>query len=467
MKQKILTIIISIFAIHSQIFAYQIDIRIEGLKSCEILLTRHFGEQQLIVDTAQINDIGLGSFTQLGHLQKGIYMVVLPKSKYFEILVSSDDDFSISTDTVDLFFNLNIIEAEESSNFLQHQKNVIKKQKLMMMLKDGLRRMDSNDRNKDDFENKLKQVGQEIKNLNEQFLTAYHGTFAAQIVKSTIPIEVPDFQNTEGTLSNDSLIWMKSLMYYKQHYFDNFNLKEDGMANTPIIYGKANSFFNKVVYQDPDSINKAIKHIFDVLQPSDAIKKYLLSFILSNYNKNDKLGFEDVILFTMENYVDNIDLLVVDYKTRNDILFKLNYLKKTAIGEKAPNLKGVNSQGGFTSLHNIEAQYTLLLFWNPECPHCEEEMSKIISFYNTYKQFGIEIYGFCTHSNFRIWQDYVHSKNLTWTNVYDPENSTSFREIYQVYYTPKIYLLDQDKYIVIKSNNSSDILDYIKNHPKR
>ena len=53
---------------------------------------------------------------------------------------------------------------------------------------------------------------------------------------------------------------------------------------------------------------------------------------------------------------------------------------------------------GVVNLHKIEAPFTVLFFWDPDCGHCKKSMPKMLEFYDDFKDKGVEVFA-------RLYQD--------------------------------------------------------------
>ncbi len=62
--------------------------------------------------------------------------------------------------------------------------------------------------------------------------------------------------------------------------------------------------------------------------------------------------------------------------------------------------------------------------------------------------------------------DYVNAHNLEWLNVWDPYNTSNFRNNYDIYSTPVIYLLNKDRKIVAKRIGVDQIVQMMDNLSK-
>ena len=121
-------------------------------------------------------------------------------------------------------------------------------------------------------------------------------------------------------------------------------------------------------------------------------------------------------------------------------------------------------------MHDIEAKYTLICIWESTCGHCKKEMPKLERIYDQWNPRGLEIFAIGNDFEPEPWQEYLREKELTkWVNVSDNPlinaqdsataliyggvtnlESLNFRTTFDVYATPKMFLLDEDKNILAK-----------------
>ena len=121
------------------------------------------------------------------------------------------------------------------------------------------------------------------------------------------------------------------------------------------------------------------------------------------------------------------------------------------------------------SLHGIKAKYTILVFWDPTCSHCKTEIPKLCQYYDSVKTKGIslEVFSVGIESDIELWKKFIRDNKLGWINVTDLYNQTNFRNYYDIYSTPVIYLLDEQKRIIAKRLDTEKIRDFINNSEKK
>ena len=136
------------------------------------------------------------------------------------------------------------------------------------------------------------------------------------------------------------------------------------------------------------------------------------------------------------------------------------------IGQPAMDMRMVDSTDQqVVPLSSVKAKYTILIFWSPTCGHCKTEMPKFDSLYRAVlKKYDVKIYAVEAEDEDAKWKDYIRDNNLQtgWIHVHDPKHVTNFRAFYDVYSTPTVYLLDENKIIRGKRIDHKNIVGLIE-----
>jgi protein-disulfide isomerase len=140
-------------------------------------------------------------------------------------------------------------------------------------------------------------------------------------------------------------------------------------------------------------------------------------------------------------------------------------LMANLIGAKAADLEMLDTTGKPLPLYQVTADYTVVIFWDPTCGHCKEELPRIDSVYREkWKAHNVKMYGVLSADSKEDlkpeWLKYIREHNLgEWVNVYQTKEieaanfaaqKPGYRQLYDVTLTPTIYLLDKDKNIIAK-----------------
>jgi len=162
------------------------------------------------------------------------------------------------------------------------------------------------------------------------------------------------------------------------------------------------------------------------------------------------MGMDGVFAVLAEKYYLGGQAWWADQKLLDKISERVNALKPNLIGKVAPDLWLPDPNGKYFRLSNINSKITVIFFWDPECSHCKKEMPKLKSVYDNYKKYGLEVYAVYTQGDQPKWMESISKNDLTWINVWDPTFSSNFRNLYDIYSTPVIYVLDSGKKIIAK-----------------
>jgi thiol-disulfide isomerase/thioredoxin len=117
----------------------------------------------------------------------------------------------------------------------------------------------------------------------------------------------------------------------------------------------------------------------------------------------------------------------------------------------------------FTTLSSVKAKYTILVFWDVECGHCQTEIPKLLEVYHELKKtVDLKVFSVYTLNEFDKWKKYIIKNKLDFVNIYDPIHLNNVKEKYDIFSTPKVYVLDKDKKIKSKHMPVDKIPELIK-----
>jgi thiol-disulfide isomerase/thioredoxin len=462
----VLLSLVSSFSFSQLKNGYEIDITIHGLQDSSIYLAYHFGDKQYIKDTLKLDKAGHVIAHGQEILPQGIYMIVLPGRKYFEILISKDQKFSLDCSYNDYFNTLRFTGSEENTAFIEYQKKWMGMQRKASAI---TKRVQNNKQNNDSL--KILTSIQKTQEENMKFYLknlagANDGNLLAILVKALLPVEVPDFQIPAMVRNPDSVRWVKNYIYNKNHFFDNVDLTDERLLRTPILQARLNAFFTNVVIQSPDSLNNEIDKIFMKCKSNAKVFQFVAVYLFNHFRESEIMGHDAVLVKLADDiYLSGkADWVSKDFK--DDLRKQVDLIRPNLIGKKAENLVMDSYKGIFVSLYDIEKDFIILYFWEPDCGFCKEATPKLKAYYEKAKNDNIEIFAVCTTTDKPKWKKYIEDNNLTWINGWDPERSSRFDYYYNIQTTPIVYILDKNKIIIAKKLSVTDIGPFLENYRK-
>lgn len=445
---------------------FEISLTISGLKDSTILLAYHYGDKQYIRDSVAIDSKGHGIFKGNEALPQGIYMIVLPGRKYFEILMAEDQQFNITCSYNDFFNTLRFTGSDENSYFNQYQK---KWGALQQQATDINRRIQLNRQNSDSLiilSEKQKFHEQKMKSYLNEVISANDNNLLSVLVKSMLPLMVPEFKVPAGTHNPDSIKWVMKYNYNVEHFFDNIDFTDERLLRTPLLYARLEAFFSNVVLQSVDSINKQIDKLMQKCKGNYKIFQFVSVYLFNHFRESEYMGHDAVMVKLADDIYLSGKADWVSKEFKDDLRKQVELLRHNLIGMKAENLVMNSYKGIYVSLYDVGKPFTIVYFWEPNCGHCQEATPKLKAYYDKSKNDGIEIFAVCTTGDKPAWIKYIEENGLTWINGWDPERSTHFDYFYNVQSTPMIYILDRNKKIIAKKIAVDDIASFIENYRK-
>ena len=153
------------------------------------------------------------------------------------------------------------------------------------------------------------------------------------------------------------------------------------------------------------------------------------------------------------------------------------------LGAIPPNLSlRDTSDTKWQDFYSLESEYIVLYFWDPECGHCKKTTPKLETLYREkFKDRNIEIFsvGKAVGEDFDKWKAFIRKNELTFINVavtdrlykeatenaarfvpkYTTLEALNYQTTYDIFSTPRVFVLDKDKKIIAKQISISQLED--------
>jgi hypothetical protein len=503
MKKIILSLLLlfSITTIKAQ-NAYDIKINLKHCKDTLAYLTFYQFDKNMIADTCTAIKNGQIEFKGKKKLSKGIYSLVgQGKTIYFDFFVDDENqNIAISSESVTNYKELlQCSNSKIQNDFFDYIKYFeiqrVEFESYLPKTK-GLTKKDSTDF----MSVKQKAINENIENYEKAFILKNKGTFISDALNLKIEKYLSDIPKAKNGRPDSIAVYD----YYKKHYWDGVDFKDDGLARTPFFHGRLNRYFDSVIIRDPDSVSVEIDRIMHQAVEGSIMYKLLLANFTNKYETIKIMGFDKVFVSIVDHYfkTGKAKDIYNDDNIVNNIINRANVLRPLLLDEIAPELPMIPIESHdkiakmgfenaktseeltkifyanapeiektFLKLRSVKAKYTLLVFWDVDCSHCQVEIPKLIDLYHQLLKDKIDVKVFCvyTQHEFVKYKKYVEEKKLDWINVYDGVHYNNLKDKYDIYSTPVIYILDKDKKIKAKRIDVDQIkliltaLDKVKN----
>jgi len=437
-----------------------IRINIDNYSDTVLILTSYFGDKIKLVDTA-FSKKGRFEFTNKDGYPGGIYMAVSEKkSKLFEFIVSHEAKITLSTDTVSYIRNMKIKGSEENKvffNYVLYNESVYKQIK---KYSDELKETKQEDERHAELLMLVDSLNKASIDYKLDIINSKPKLFVSKMLNAMREPEVPD----SIVANNDSTYKYK---YYKNHYWDNLDLSDSRFLLTPLLNKRVTEYFDQVVTLQPDSVIVAIDLILEKSSGSPDNFNYLIWKFVSEYQNPKYMGFDKVFVHIADKYftTDKYEISNATESVRKSILDRAAILRPLIIGKPAPNLILIDTNGQYVSFNALTNKYIVILFWDDECGICKREIKYLQENLDSWN-YDLEIFAVNINSDLDKWKKFIVDHNLKWTNVNGTRSVTQdFHDIYDIYGSPVIYLLDNERNIIAKriaAKQIPDIIDHVE-----
>lgn len=463
MKNTLLLLIGLLTSVLSYSQGYEIKVKMDGM-SCddELLLANYYGDKQYLRDTS-VCENGLFVFRGNNPLETGIYLVVTPDRKYFEIILSDDEDQTTYYFATDTLLNPELLQtkgSKENEVFAAFNKFAAQKGKEASALNIKIKGTEK-EKEKKILQEELAALGKSVNQKRLDFAAMYPELFISKVFMAMQEIKIPE----PATELSDSARRVFGYMYIRNHYWDNIDLGEDGMVRTPIFHRKLKDYFDNYIPPIADTSTLLADNLINSMEDQGSMEqfKYTIHFLLSYYQKVKYMCFDKALYHMTNNYYCNGRAYWVDSSFQAEMCEQSQKMGPTLCGLVAPNI--VMPDTNFRerkSLHDIDKPVTILVFWDIDCGHCKKEIPILKEFYDSANREEVEIFAVYTQGDWEGWREFVKEKDLGWINVANAFLEDKFRDNYNIISTPQIYVLNKNKEIKFKKLAAKDVAGVVK-----
>ena len=500
MKKIFLTFVFCFSAIYAHAQSgYNITINLKNCNDTIAFLTFYQFDKTLIKDTCTNIKNGRIVFKGKNKLDKGIYTLVSQKkSIYFDFFI--DDQTQVLELNNDLAKNdledLSAVNSPLENEFFDYIKFINKQNKEFQDY-----RTEINVKTKKDtllLNEKQKVLDKRIQAYERSFLEKNKATYIAEVLNIKMEKALQDIPKASNGRP-DSIVAYK---YYKKHYWDNIDFKEDATMRNPFFSPKLKKYFESVIVSYPDSVIVEVDRILEKTKPGSFLNKYMLAHLTYTYETSKIMGLDKVFVHISDKYFKTGKAAGIydDESVINRIIKRADLLRPLLIGATAPNLSMIKAvdypivkkmgfeaaktsdeatkvyyanEGTlnkmFSHLYSVNSDFIILVFWDVDCGHCQKEIPKLIKLYNELKKDkkDVKVYSVYTLHEGDKYLKYIADNGLQdWINVYDGAHINNVTVKYDIYSTPVIYVLDKNKKIKAKRIGVEQLKDVIKDMEK-
>ncbi len=249
--------------------------------------------------------------------------------------------------------------------------------------------------------------------------------------------------------------------YLLSHYWDEFDFSDTAQlsTNTENIF---HAFADYLLLLSPENYEQKIDSLMISASKSKA------TFLFFGEMANQALNDPNSPLRSSELYIPFLRAMLknplLDKYERVAPEFDLNMAMTNRRGEKATNFNFTTRSNSEMSLHQIDSEYTLLMFNNPDCQMCSEiieEINQSPMLKELNENGRLKIVLLYPDEDLTAWGAYGKAIPQSWIYAYDKSRRLTEENLYDLRAIPSLYLLDKEKRVLLRDGVSIPIVEAI------
>ena len=448
--------------------ACDIVFNVAGAHDTSLCLTIMYNGKYIIKDTADYISPGVFHCKNEQPLQEGFYTLVSNKSKpYLTFIMPANQRFSVSLDTTANVNAISFKNSPENDEMLLFQRKASESQKKLNAYRKQQTAYKDNQDSVDFYTAKIKELNEEMKSFIMDLIKRNPNYLFSKMQRAGREIELP-----EPDTNNPEFL----PAYYRQHYWDNIDLTDSRLIFTPVFEPKMKEYFGHVLqYQDVDTINKYVDMVLERTAVDSLMYRYCIDWVSRYYETSKYIGHDGVFVHIVKNNQLQGKCTWMDETLLRKYAKRISHIEPLLIGTKAveliiPDTTQSSDMRTWISSHHLPKEYTVLWFFDPDCPKCNKQTTLLKHLYDSLETAGtrnFDVYAIGNDSDVERWKKYVRDKKLPWYNVGGNRGNVDYLTIYNIYESgnPSMFIINRKKEIILnRSIDVTAIPDFLKQY---
>jgi thiol-disulfide isomerase/thioredoxin len=252
--------------------------------------------------------------------------------------------------------------------------------------------------------------------------------------------------------------------YLTVHYWDRFDFQDTAAIHQPDVTEQAFvDYIDLFSHVEQPTVSAAIQNLMHKAEqePTGTMLRYFLTTAESYLHDPNSPMRNEEFYIPVAQYITTSESPLLTIAEKAPAEYHLKMMLKNRAGAQATNFSYTLSSGKTGTLHTIHSEYTLLLFYNPDCHTCSEMITTLSNsaLLNSLQESGrLKILAFYPYQDLAVWKKKLPDIPAAWLNAYDPHTIVEDRQLYDLRAIPTLYLLDKDKTVILKDAELQQVL---------
>lgn len=466
MQIRLLTLLFTFvcFGVSAQT-GYNIRLKVDGLKDTTAYLGYYYGESTFVKDTARVNHNGEFAFDGKQALPHGVYFLVLNKTRVFEFVISDNQHFTLATNTTDYVRNMRVSGDIDNKLFFENMMFNMERHKEAEPFIKVLQDSAASESAKEEARAAFTKVNDKVIAYQDKIIAEHPKTLTARIFLANRPVQIPE----PPVLADGSIDSTFQLRWYREHYFDHFDLADDALIRLPrpLYQEKLNEYLDKLYAPQADTLKRALTKIINKAQKNPETYKYAVWCSVLKFQNPEIMGLDAVYVHLFDTYFKTGEMdFWANASMKKNLKDHADRLRKSLIGATGADLIMQDQNFQPRALYDLKNKYTVLYFFDPDCGSCKKETPKLVQFYNNTK-FDVGVYAVSADTSMAKMRNYIKEMNMKFTTVNGPRTYVGpYQDLYDANSTPTLYVLDRRKKIIGKKIPAEKLEEFLTQHER-
>ncbi|MCB0696683.1 MAG: DUF5106 domain-containing protein, partial [Chitinophagaceae bacterium] len=361
MRQILLALFVLSFS-YSNLFAqdgYTIKLKVTDQADKKVFLAHYYGKPLPTiykVDSATLDKKGNAVIQSTDKIIGGLYLIILDdNAHYFEFLLDNGQKMDITASVAKMPMDVTFKNSPENDRFFKYvtflSEVSSRHQQLTADMAKAKTKQDSAA-----IQEKFRAMSVDVTQFRKDYIKQHPNTLLSNIFLALEVPEVPTVKKQDGTVDREA-----QYKQYKEHYWDNFDFSDERLVYTPLLEGKLEEYFTKLVPGIPDTFNKEADIVVKKSRASKEMFKFVVHWLTNYAQESNLMGMDAVFVHMVESYYMKGDAYWLNPGTLQKYIDRARSIAPNVIGNLAPELKVKKMDNADFSLNGLDAKYTLLV----------------------------------------------------------------------------------------------------------
>lgn len=252
-------------------------------------------------------------------------------------------------------------------------------------------------------------------------------------------------------------------------FIKQFDVNKPKFLFTPIYRNVLTEYFSYIPLQ-ADSISKGVDTIMLQLNCSSKSYTYVFDYFTKLLKNREIQNNTEAYAGFIEKYVNNKPCALLDKKVIQSLTQEAASIRSLKLLDTCANIMLPDTTGIMQDLHVFAKQhdYTVLIFYDPTCSHCQVELPKMDSVINvleTKYHLSIGKYAVCNDGVpiEALWKQFIIDYKLSnkYSHVKMQSYSMELRKKYDAFTNPLFYLISKNASLLGKKISPNTLQRFI------